>query len=182
MKKLNKLGIIAIFVIILSALATTATFSWLARPSATPVEGNSMKLTASAVSAVVKSDALSAETYLANLENGKLTTAGSALSNGASISVPSKGVQYFRTVVQNSSEGKNNFYLGGLELSSGTNLTVNCLSPLKTTASYSSGMAITEHLTVSANGEVNVEWYIYNGGNSAATINITTLPSVLSYN
>lgn len=179
MKKLNKLGIIAICVIILSALTTTATFSWLARPGATPVEGNSMELTASAV---VKSDELSAETYLANLENGKLTTSGSALSNGASISVPSKGVRYFRTVVQNSSEGKNNFYLGGLELSSGTNLTVNCLSPLKTTASYSSGMAITEHLTVSANGEVNVEWYIYNGGNSAATINITTLPSVLSYN
>lgn len=179
MKKLNKLGIIAIFVIILSALATTATFSWLARPGATPVEGNSMRLT---TSAVVKSDALSAETYLANLENGKLTTVGSALSNGASISVPSKGVQYFRTVVQNSSEGKNNFYLGGLELSSGTDLTVNCLSPLKTTASYSSGMAITEHLTVSAGGTLNVEWYIYNGGNSAATLNITTLPSVLSYN
>lgn len=179
MKKLNKLGIIAIFVIILSALTTTATFSWLARPGATPVEGNSMELTASAV---VKSNELSAETYLANLENGKLTTAGSALSNGASISVPSKGVQYFCTVVQNSSKWKNNFYLGGLELSSGTNLTVSCLSPLKTIASYSSGMAITEHLTVSANGEVNVEWYIYNGGNSAATINITTLPSVLSYN
>lgn len=182
MKKLNKLGIIAICVIILSALATTATFSWLARPGATSVEGNSMQLSASAVSAVVKSDNVAATTYLATLENGILTE-GDEVTTSTSITIDSKKTKYFRTVVKNNNASVNNIYLGGLVLSGGSSsLTVNCFSPLKTTASYSSGMAITQHLTVSANGTLNVDWYIYNGSESSKTLTMSTLPKVLYYN
>ncbi len=179
MKKLNKLGIIAICVIILSALATTATFSWLARPGAAPVEGNSMQLSASAV---VKSDNVDATTYLATLENGILTV-GDKVTTSTSITIDSKKTKYFRTVVKNNNASVNNIYLGGLVLSGGSSsLTVNCFSPLKTSASYSSGMAINQHLTVSANGTLNVDWYIYNGSESSKTLTMSTLPKVLYYN
>lgn len=181
MKKLNKLGIIAICVIILSALTTTATFSWLARPGATPVEGNSMQLSASAV---VKSDKVSATTYLATLENGVLKVGEAVVKDSTKFTIDKGKTQYFRTVVTNSSANKNNIILGGMKLSNGSNLTVNCLSPLKTSASYdSNGTSITQHLMIDGNGTLNVDWYIYNGGSGALNnITISTLPSVQSYN
>lgn len=179
MKKLNKLGIIAICVIILSALTTTATFSWLARPGATTVEGGKMHLSASAV---VKSNTPTATTYLATLENGVLKE-GVKVDTSTSITIDAGKTQYFRTVVDNTGGAKNNIILGGLQLSNGSDLTVNCLSPLKTTASYSSGMAITQHLTIDENGTLNVDWYIYNGGTAALNgIKMSTLPCVQCYN
>lgn len=181
MKKLNKLGIIAICVIILSALTTTATFSWLARPGDAPVEGKSMNLTASAV---VKSKiaAEKTKTYLATLENGVLKPEDDAVKTSTQFTIDAGKTQYFRTEVVNPGEAKNNIILGGLKLSNGSNLTVNCLSPLKTTAEYADGMAITQHLTVDK-GTHYVDWYIYNKSNTAAaTFTISTLPSVQSYN
>ena len=178
MKKLNKLGVIAICVIILSALTTTATFSWLARPGDNEKAGNSMNLSASAV---VKSDGLSVTTKLAKLENGILTE-GETVNASDSITIDAKSAKYFRTVVINTSLPKNNILLGGLTLSDGTGLTVNCMSPLKTTASYSSGMAITQHLTVNANGTLYVDWYIYNSSTSSKTVTMSSLPEVLYYN
>lgn len=180
MKKLNKLGIIAICVIILSALTTTATFSWLARPSATTVEGKSMHLSASAV---VKSDKPTATTYLATLENGVLKPEANPVTTTTQFTVDAGKTQYFRTVVDNTGGALNNILLGGLQLSNGSDLTVNCLSPLKTTAEYADGMAITQHLTINKNGTLDVDWYIYNKSNTAAaTFTISTLPSVQSYN
>ena len=78
----------------------------------------------------------------------------------------------------------NNILLGGLQLSNGSNLTVNCLSPLKTSVPYdSNGTSITQHLMIDGNGTLNVDWYIYNGGSGALNnITISTLPSVQSYN
>lgn len=180
MKKLNKLGVIAICVIILSALTTTATFSWLARPGDAPVEGGSMHLEASAV---VKSNTPTATTYLATLENGVLKE-GAKVDTSTSITIDAGKTQYFRTVVDNKGGAKNNIILGGLKLSSGSGVTVNCLSPLKTSVSYdSNGTSITQHLTIDGNGTLNVDWYIYNGGSGALNnITMTTLPSVQSYN
>lgn len=181
MKKLNKLGVIAICVIILSALTTTATFSWLARPGATPVEGASMHLSASAV---VKSNTTTATTYLATLENGVLKPEVDPITTSTQFTIDAGKTQYFRTVVTNSSANKNNIMLGGMKLSSYSGVTVNCLSPLKTSVSYdNNGTAITQHLTIDGNGTLNVDWYIYNGDTSALNnITMTTLPSVQSYN
>ena len=180
MRKLNKLGVIAICVIILSALTTTATFSWLARPGANKNAGNSMSLLSA--SAVVKSNTPTATTYLATLENGVLKE-GVKVDTSTSITIDAGKTQYFRTVVDNTGGAKNNIILGGLQLSNGSDLTVNCLSPLKTTASYSSGMAITQHLTIDENGTLNVDWYIYNGGTAALNgIKMSTLPCVQCYN
>lgn len=179
MKKLNKLGIIAICVIILSALTTTATFSWLARPGDAPVEGGSMHVSASAV---VKSNTPTATTYLATLENGVLKK-GAKVKTSTQFTIDAGKTQYFRTVVDNTGGALNNILLGGLQLSNGSNLTVNCLSPLKTTAEYAYGMAITQHLTINKNGTLDVDWYIYNKSTTAAaTFTISTLPSVQSYN
>lgn len=181
MKKLNKLGIIAICVIILSALTTTATFSWLARPGANEKAGNSMHLSASAV---VKSDKPTATTYLATLENGVLKPEANPVTTSTQFTVDAGKTQYFRTVVDNKGGAKNNIILGGLKLSSGSGVTINCLSPLKTSVSYdSNGTSITQHLMIDGNGTLNVDWYIYNGGSGALNnITISTLPSVQSYN
>lgn len=181
MNKLNKLGIIAVCVIVLSALTTTATFSWLVRPGTESVTGKTMVFDATAV---VKTDGVTATTYLAKIENGELIV-GDKLTTTGEITVDAGKVQYFRTVVSNEAnkDNDNNILLGGLLLSNGANITVSCLSPLKTTADYSEGMAITQHLTVGAGDTLNVDWYIYNkSSTSASKFTIQKAPEVLYYN
>ncbi|MCQ4021519.1 MULTISPECIES: hypothetical protein [unclassified Ruminococcus] len=178
MKKINKLGLIAICVIVLSVLATGTSFSWLARPGSTPKQGDALGFTGSAV---IKSSGCTATTYLAELNNGIIEPEKTAVTTSTSITVDAGKCKYFRTVVQNGS-AKNNIMLGGLQLSNGTNLNVICLSPLKTQAAYSSGVAITQHLTIDAGGKMNIDWYLYNSGSSAKTITMSALPKVLYYN
>lgn len=179
MKKLNKIAIICLAIILISAVAMTASFSWLNRPGSASYDGGSMEATG--VSAVVKSQDCTALTYSAQLSNGKYLPQSTALKNTDSFTLAAGANQYFRTVITNSGAAKNNVSLTGLKITGTTSLTINNLTPLNTTAAYSDNMTLASHVTVGANGTLNVDWYIHNTSTTDVTFTVSGLPALSYY-
>ena len=181
MKKLNKATLILFASVLLLALTLAATFSWFPRINDyDSTQYSKMNLTASAV--IKPESGLTVNTYQTALVDGKLDTVNvTKLSNGASVSVPAKGVVYFRTVVSNQAASYN-VSLNGLTLGGSTgNISVCVLSPLKTSVEYSDSMALIDHIEVSQKNGAVVEWYLYNGGEGEASVTLDSLPQI-SYN
>lgn len=177
MKKLNKATVLLLASVLLLALTLTATFSWFPRAASSTNIYSGMNYSGSAV---IKSNNLTPETYKCNMTDGVLDDASKTLvSAGDSVTVPAGGVAYFRTNVKVSGTAtSNNFSLVNLQLTGATtNISVCCLSPLKSTVKYTSGgVAVAEHIAVSS-ATATVDWYLYNSGSSDAAVSITTLPS-----
>ncbi|MGN0454614.1 MAG: hypothetical protein ACI4G1_05510 [Ruminococcus sp.] len=172
MKSRTKMKVCTLLSFVLLIFLISASFSWFDRPKDT-VNANSLGL--SGITAVAKSNTgcSVSETVSCSFVDGRLTeddTRNTVIKAGE--------VGYFRTKIENTGTVKNNINLSGLKLSS-TSATVSCLSPLKTTSNYSSGMIVAKHITISANSTLYVDWYIKNTGSSSITV--STFPTIISY-
>lgn len=175
MNKMNRLGLICVIVLLIAVIAVTTSFSWLTRPSGVT---NVKNLQLSGVSAVIKSQDCTVDTYSCDIEIGDLVNDQTVLT-GSSFTIPAGERQYFKSVVTNSGNSKTSISLTNLKLSGmDGSVTINNLNPLKTTSGYSENMNIAEHLSVDAKGTLNIEWYIYNGSKSEKSISFTSLPAI----
>lgn len=171
MKSSTKMKVCTLLSFVLLIFLISSSFSWFDRPYGT-VNANSFGLSATAV-AKMNSKCSVYETDSCSFVDGKLTeddTSNTVIKAGE--------VGYFRTKIKNTGTVKNNINLSGLKLSS-TSATVSCLSPLKTTSNYSSGMIVAKHIAISANSTLYVDWYIKNTGSSSITV--STFPTIISY-
>lgn len=174
MKKLNKITVILLALMLTCVIAITASFSWLTRPNGTTDNANAIGLTGTAV---VKTIHCTSTTYTCSMVNGALEEI--VVATSGAVTIPANSTQYFKTVITNNAESKNNISLTNLQLSGGTGATVNCLSPLKTSVAYSEGVSVADHLTIDASGTLTVEWYICNKG--SAEITVTNVPEIFYY-
>ena len=175
MKKFNKITVILLALMLTCVIAITASFSWLTRPNGTTDPANAIGLTGTAV--VKTANNCDIQTSICNMVNGELDEGTPVLID--SVTIPANSTQYFKTVITNKADSRNNVSLTNLQLSAAT-ATVNSLSPLKTSVAYKSGgVSVAEHLTIEAKGSLTVEWYICNNGSELITV--TNLPEITYY-
>ncbi|MGN0453422.1 MAG: hypothetical protein ACI4GZ_06475 [Ruminococcus sp.] len=178
MKKLSKISIPCIAMLLLFVVMISGSFSWLNRPGS--ADSTQYKYLAFSGTASIKADDLSASTYLCSLESGVLQkNTETAVAQNQEITIAAGKAQYLKTTVVNTTSTNQSITLTGLTLTGATSdINICNLYPLKTFSTYSSGMCITEHLTVPAENSLDVEWYIYNNGSSELTVTFTALPAV----
>lgn len=179
MRKFNRHSFLCLMIMLLSVLIITISFSWFTRTNGS---ANAHSLELSNVTAVIKSEeGVSAFTYKSVLDKGMLNI-GEIVVAASDIVIAPGEVQYFTTVVINSSSAKNNISLNDLTITGNvTGANINMLSPIKTTSIYAENMVLAEHLTVDAGATLNVEWYIYNPTDETMTFNFESLPKVDYY-
>lgn len=175
MKNRTKMKVCTLLSFILLIFLICSSFSWFTRPYGT-VNANSFKLSDTTAVAKESTGCTVIENVSCSFVDGLLTE--DAVRN---TTIEAGKVGYFRTKIKNTSSLKNNINLSGLRLSGSgaSGATVSCLSPLKTTASYSSGMIVAKHVTIDANSTLYVDWYVKN--TSSSSIKVIILPIKISY-
>lgn len=184
MRKLNKATLLIILSLLVLALTLMATFSWLPRAAdyETSQSYGNLRLN---TTARLKYDDLTVQTTKTVMAEGKLDEgAQQILSNGSVVTVPANGTVYFRTVITNKQSGTINVSLDGLKLATtGSNISVCMLSPMKTSdkytaAQYSAGVTLAEHIEATQSTPTVVEWYLYNSTASDVDVTLTQLPQI----
>ena len=185
MRKFNRHSFLCLMIMLLSVLIITISFSWITRPKDS-VSAHSLSLNNTGaddkLTVTIKSEeGVSAFTYKSVLDKGMLNI-GEIVVAASDIVIAPGEVQYFTTVVINSSSAKNNISLNDLTITGNvTGANISMLSPIKTTSIYAENMVLAAHLTVDAGATLNVEWYIYNPTDETMTFNFKSLPKVDYY-
>ncbi len=173
MRKVNKLRLCVYLSLVLALLLGTASFSWFDRPhSSTNVSAFKLVDT----SAIVKANSGCSVTKTVSLT---LNQGNFDEETALNTTVTPGGVNYYRTTITNTGSLKNNVNLTGLRLNGASiNSNVCCITPTKRYYKYSYNTPVAQHVTVPANGTLDVYWYIKNNSTQSCYV---TVPTTITY-
>ncbi len=175
MRKVNKFRLCVYLSLVLALLLGTASFSWFDRPhSSTNVSAFKLVDT----SAIVKANSGCSVTKTVSLT---LNQGNFDEETALNTTVTPGGVNYYRTTITNTGSLNNNVNLTGLLIngpSTGNNV-VCCITPTKRYYKYNYSTPVAQHVTVPANGTLDVYWYVKN--NNSSQSNYVTVPTTITY-
>lgn len=153
-------------------LAITSTFSWYPRTSSTT--GKTKYLEYEFSGSVTPNSEKTISTYVGTNVLGEITYASEALADDRTIPVNSEKVYYFKTAINDTTNGGDSvisLYLDKIT-ASGTSIQVGLSSPEKSfkTASLINGSVsnycLEDNIFITSNGTVEVYWFIKYTGSS----------------